>query len=168
MKLSKASWVAVVALAGCGTVYTVSPSATTPPPTATATGTSSVACDAELWDHVYHPDRLKVVDKCKTVSGTVESVRYEADGDTHIRLRVADPSLVNQSNIEHQHGDLVLEQICQRRVTQEDAIDSCKGVPHNQDIPHVGDHVTVTGSYVLDQAHGWMEIHPVTSLQEEK
>src|SRR5207302_3722844 len=27
--------------------------------------------------------------------------------------------------------------------------------------PPIGSHVSVTGPYVLDQLHGWMEIHPV-------
>jgi hypothetical protein len=38
------------------------------------------------------------------------------------------------------------------------------GVPQ-MIIPSVGDKVVVQGSYVLDQDHGWMEIHPVTSIR---
>jgi hypothetical protein len=99
-----------------------------------------------------------------TVTGLVEAVRREPDGDVHIDLRVNDPSLINASNIRYQHGDLVLEEICQGTVTQTDAVTACQGVPHNETIPVTGEKVTVTGSYVLDQNHGWMEIHPVTNL----
>jgi len=119
-------------------------------------------CDASLWQHVYHPDRLKVVKLCMTVRGTVEEVRFEPDGDTHIRLATR-ASLVNEGNILHQGGDLLLEEICQGPVTQADAVQACKGVPQML-IPSAGDKVVVTGSYVLDQDHGWMEIHPVTKL----
>jgi len=164
---------ALAAVAACAAACTAAP-ATTPAttsqaptvaPSATqATPSPSPSCDAQLWDHVYHPDRLQVIDRCKTVTGTVDRVRLEPDGDTHIDLAVADRSLINQANITYQHGDLVLEQICQGTVTQADAVAACQGVPHDQAIPRTGDHVTVTGSYVLDKAHGWMEIHPVTSI----
>jgi hypothetical protein len=121
------------------------------------------ACDASLWRHVYHPDRLHVIRSCMTVRGRVDAVRQEPDGDLHILLATR-PALVNSANITYQHGDLVLEEICQGPVTQADAIDACQGVPHNLTVPSVGDRVRVTGSYVLDADHGWMEIHPVTKL----
>jgi len=53
-------------------------------------GTSSGECDQSLWNHVYYPSRLQVVDPCKTVSGIIESKKVEKDGDYHIRLK-ADP-----------------------------------------------------------------------------
>jgi hypothetical protein len=112
---------------------------------------------------VYHPDRLQVVQRCKTVHGTVTELRWEPDGDLHIRLATR-ASLVNSVNDQYQAGDLVLEEICQGNVSQADAEAACQGVPHDLTIPSVGDKVTVTGSYVLDADHGWMEIHPVTSV----
>src|SRR5712692_1968056 len=45
-------------------------------------------CDATLWDHVYHPQRLKVVEKCLSVTGTIHHVKGEADGDDHIQLEL--------------------------------------------------------------------------------
>lgn len=120
-------------------------------------------CGAALWGHIYHPDRLHVVHQCMTVRGTVQELRWEADGDLHILLATR-PGLVNSANDEYEHGDLVLEEICQGRVTQADAVAACQDVPRRPAIPSVGDKVTVTGSYVLDADHGWMEIHPVTSL----
>jgi hypothetical protein len=121
------------------------------------------ACGTALWRHIYHPDRLRLVRKCMTVRGRVTELRWEPDGDLHILLATR-PGLVNAVNDEYEHGDLVLEEICQGSVTQPDAVAACQGVPHNLTVPSVGDRVTVSGSYVLDADHGWMEIHPVTSL----
>ena len=127
-------------------------------------------CDQTLWNHVYNPERLQIVDQCKTVSGSIESIKVENDGDFHIRLRV-DPqfaSITNSANVNGQFGDLVLEPICQNPVTQPDAVAACTNFHQNINIPPVGTHVSVTGSYVLDQDHGgWAEIHPVTSILEE-
>ncbi len=124
-------------------------------------------CDQSLWKHVYNPQRLQIVDPCKTVSGVIESKRVEADGDYHIRLKL-DPqfsSLVNAANLKGQYGDLVVEPICMNRVTQTDAMSACHGFRQSIDIPAVGTHVQVTGSYVLDKEHGkWAEIHPVTYI----
>lgn len=128
--------------------------------------TSPSACDTSLWNHVYHPQRLQIVDQCKTVSGIIESAKAEKDGDYHIRLRLDQQyaNLVNARNDQEQHGDLVLEPICENPVRQEDAIASCQGFRGNVTVPPIGTHVQVTGSYVLDADHGWMEIHPVTTM----
>jgi len=37
---------------------------------------------------VYLPGRLKLMDRCLTVSGTVDCLKDEPDGDVHIRLRL--------------------------------------------------------------------------------
>ena len=56
--------------------------------------------------------------------------------------------------------------ICQNQVTQQAAIASCTNFHQNINLPPVGSHVTVTGSYVHDLKHGgWDEIHPVTSIR---
>ncbi|MHB8585726.1 MAG: hypothetical protein ACYDDF_07810 [Thermoplasmatota archaeon] len=125
------------------------------------------ACDASLWNHVYNPDRLQVQRTCATVSGTVDRVLSEADGDIHIRLRLdaANATLINSANQQDQYGDLVVEVICANAVTQTDAQAACSGFTSHITVPAEGSHVRVLGAYVLDTDHGWEEIHPVTRIQ---
>ena len=83
-------------------------------------------CDQSLWEYVYNPGRLRVLEACISVTGTVEEVRKEADGDVHIRFRLDQEfeSLLNEKNISRQQGDLVLEPICQGKIRQADAAES--------------------------------------------
>jgi len=127
----------------------------------------NIPCDASLWEHVYHSYRLEVREECKVVTGTIELLRKEADGDYHIRLKLDSEqnNLLNEKNYDEQKGCLVLEPVCANKVTQKDAIKSCEDFVNSVYIPHIGEHVKVTGSYVLDKEHGWMEIHPVTKIE---
>jgi hypothetical protein len=122
--------------------------------------------------NVYHPSRLEVIRRCVSISGTVMSVRAEDDGDTHFDLRV-DPRLVNMGNVRHQHGWLVVEIVPADKpgcvVGQPPRPPSgtydygiCTGA--NVATPAIGARVTVTGPYVLDSNHGWMEVHPAWSV----
>jgi uncharacterized protein YgiM (DUF1202 family) len=109
-----------------------------PQPTAelTAPFSATTGCDASLWDHVYHPDRLIVKQKCISVTGTIvdttngkrkDGVRKEADGDTHAWLKV-DPEfkkLLNAGNVSDEEGNLVFEIVCKFNVTQQDAKAAC-------------------------------------------
>jgi hypothetical protein len=125
-------------------------------------------CDESLWDHVYNPNRLQIVDSCITITGTIDSIRAEKDGDLHIRLSVDSQysHLINQANKDNQFGDLVLEPICVRKVTQASAIAACENFIQAIEIPPVRTHVKVTGSYVLDHEHNdWAEIHPISSIE---
>lgn len=124
-------------------------------------------CDPSLWEHVYSPDRLIVKQDCITVTGRIELIRQEADGDYHIRLKLDEEysDLVNERNVESQNGDLVVEAICQEFVFYPDAVESCIGFDKKLKMPFVGAHVRITGSYVLDDTHGWTEIHPATSIK---
>ncbi len=45
-------------------------------------------CDQTLWNHVYHNYRLIVHDSCMSVTGRVNTIYSEADGDMHIRLQL--------------------------------------------------------------------------------
>ncbi|MFZ0799839.1 MAG: SH3 domain-containing protein [Terriglobales bacterium] len=138
---------------------------------------SSTGCDATLWDHVYNPERLIVKQKCISVTGTIvdatngrrsDGVRKEADGDTHGWLKV-DPqfkNLLNAGNISDEGGNLVFEIVCKFKVTQEDAKAACPLSYHTPvQLPAVGSHVQIVGSYVQDTFHAkWMEIHPVSDI----
>lgn len=195
MNLRTAAFAVAIAglgVAGCDTATTVAShpeplpksaaaqTSTAPaqPPAATTAARSASArpgasrsgspggCDPALWQHVYHPYRLHVISACKTVTGTVEDVRQEPDGDTHILLK-PDPGyagLINAGNIKREHGDLVLETICAGSVSQADAVAACHGFTSRVRSVSAGDRVRVTGSYVLDADHGWMEIHPVSRI----
>lgn len=145
----------------------VEPSQISPINTTTTQIPSLTQCDTSLWDHIYHPNRLQIVQQCITVSGMIEKSISEKDGDYHIRVKL-DPqysNLINSVNNDKQHGDLVVEPICQHTVTQADAISACQNFNGHVNIPPVGTRVKITGSYVLDLQHGgWAEIHPVTSI----
>jgi len=156
------------------------PAASSTPPHAPSGGPTApgetVQCDDTLWDHVYKPQRLIVKQQCIAVTGTVvdatngkrlDGVRHEADGDTHGWLKL-DPefsSLLNAGNISDEGGNLVFEIVCKFHVTQQDALAACQAYHSPVQIPPVGSHVRMVGTYVQDTNHAkWMEIHPVSSI----
>jgi len=104
---------------------------------------------------------------CISVSGTVDEVRKEADGDIHIRFRLDQQfaSLLNAKNISRQQGDLILEPICQGKVRQADAEEPCSRYNGPYFELEIGQRYLVSGAYVHDADHGWNELHPVTSMQ---
>lgn len=125
--------------------------------------------------NVYHPSRLVVRNRCITVAGVVTLVRQEDDGDLHVRLMPDGPftDLLNDVNRSEQAGALMVELVpadrpgCKvgqpsrpKRGTYDYGI--CTGA--NIAMPTIGAHVAVTGPYVLDTAHGWMEIHPAWAI----
>lgn len=139
---------------------------------------NSGQCDDSLWDHVYHPQRLMVQQKCIVVTGIIvdatngrnaDGVRHEADGDTHGWLQVDSQfsNLINNGNTQYENGNLVFEIVCKFPVSQADAVASCPSAYQTPvQLPPVGAHVKIVGSYVQDTNHGkWMEIHPVTSIE---
>ena len=129
--------------------------------------TAGAACNPELWAHVYDPARLKIVDMCRTVTGIVTDLHPNEDGDIDIRLAVDAPfaSLLNAGNMSGLNGHLQLEPICQTTPAVRDAEDACGSFVWSVLRPSPGQHISVTGSYVLDTNHGWMEIHPVSVIQ---
>ena len=140
-------------------------------------GSASMAgCGDGLWQHVYHPTRLLVKNDCVIITGTIidntagrkaDSVRHEADGDTHGWLQV-DPqfaSLINPGNTSDEGGNLVFEIVCHYSVAQTDAKPSCSGFKDHTVIPKAGTHVAIRGTLVQEQNHKkWNEIHPVSSI----
>jgi hypothetical protein len=119
-------------------------------------------CDGTLWNHVYHQNRFIVHNPCVTVTGTIVLVRPETDGDLHIQLRLDPPYsfMLNSAN----QGNLVIEPICVSTPSPGDAFSACGVFRQHIQIPAVGTHVIVTGTFVLDQKHGWNEIHPITGM----
>jgi hypothetical protein len=149
-------------------------------------------CDETLWKHVYigdrrrfdkPEDRLRVMDRCKTVTGTIIAAAGEYDGDFHLRLKL-DPgqeSLLNAKNRARlprgQGGNLVIiEPLCQKTPTQANTVAERVCAGFRQNLPAMtqikanvtkkkGTKVEVTGAFVTDMEHGWNEIHPVTSIK---
>ncbi len=107
---------------------------------------------------VYLSGRLRLVDRCRTVTGTVDCLKVEPDGDIHLRLRL-DPQfagLLKPANAIQVCADqpgphLVVEIIPQRpqgilfRTNNADA-----GGFIDPRTPAPGDHITVSGPYVID------------------
>ena len=116
--------------------------------------------------YVYKPSRLKVLAPCIRAEGKIAAIRTEADGDEHILLAL-DPAfanLVNAANSGVERGDLVVEPVCELRVSQADAIAICATDkdPLSLHGLSVGAHVWMTGRYVNDMDHGgWAELHPL-------
>jgi hypothetical protein len=82
------------------------------------------------------------------VSGTVVGLSHEVDGDLHIAFDTHG-ALTNAVNASAEHGNLVVE-----------------FMPRDGGhlpAPRVGEHVSLTGAWVLDANHGWNELHPVWS-----
>ena len=127
-------------------------------------------CDSTLWNHVWDSWRLHVLKQCKVVTGVVDAMGADDDGDEHILLKL-DPGqegLVNKHNQQKKKGDLVVEVICANAINLKAAKKPCEGYINKVQLPSVGEHVKVTGSYVIDIHNGWKEIHPVSRIEELK
>lgn len=150
-------------------VASAKPTATprpTPRPTARPTR-APLACRATDQNaYVYHPTRLEVLAGCVYVTGTVAAVRREADGDLHILVALDGryTSLLRPANQGEELGDLVVEPVCVKSVSQADAVAICATDPDPLAPPYpaVGESVWLEGRYVLDLDHGgWAELHPL-------
>jgi hypothetical protein len=137
------------------------PGAASPTP-----GVATSPCTTTDQDrYVYDPGRLIVKALCLRVSGVIDAVRQEADGDLHILVRL-DPAFrryLAPANQGEELGDLVVEPVCVHPVSQLDAVATCAADPDPlQDLPHTGMRVWMEGRYVLDSDHGdWAELHPL-------
>ena len=142
---------------------------TSPPELPASPGVASypaIGCAPTDQDrYVYNPDRLVVKARCLRVSGVIDAVRQEADGDLHILLRLDAPyqRYLTPANQGQELGDLVVEPVCVHPVSQADAIAACAADPDPiQNLPHTGMRVWMEGRYVLDMGHGgWAELHPL-------
>ncbi|MGH2465041.1 MAG: hypothetical protein ACRDGI_06235 [Candidatus Limnocylindrales bacterium] len=142
----------------------------TTPPTRAPTPRPSAkpaACKPTDQDrYVYNPTRLAVQAACIRVTGTVAAIRHEADGDLHILLAL-DPAyrhLLKPANQGEELGDLVVEPVCVRSISQGDAKATCAADPdpYPGTFPAIGSHIWMEGRYVFDTEHGdWAELHPL-------
>ncbi len=132
---------------------------------------------------VYISSRLNLIDRCMTVSGTVDCLKDEPDGDVHIRLRV-DPQyarLLKPANslqicVDQPGPHLVVEIIPQHPQGVFRTNDADAGGFITPARPSPGDHIVVTGPYVIDTnvlhrvlyqgrpAENWAEIHPAWGI----
>jgi len=67
------------------------------------------------------------LDPSISVTGTVVEIRKKADSDIH-NLFALDQTVriaPEREDISRQHGDLILEPICQGKVRQADAVEAC-------------------------------------------
>jgi len=155
--------IASVALA-CGST----PSTPTSARPVTAPLQSAAQCDPSLWPHVHDTRRFTIRTACESVTGILVESHSSDDGDIDMDLNVDAQykSLLNQGNLTKLHGNLHVEAICQAPVHPDvpDAIRSCAGFHGSVPIPPNGAYVRVTGMYVEDNDHGWMEIHPISAL----
>ena len=137
----------------------------TPSPVASPSSPAASVCRNPS-EHVYNPYRLELRNPCMTVTGVIDRIKDEADGDYHVRLHL-DPQfsgLINDANIRQQAGDLILEPVCIHAITQADAVSACAGYANPLTMPPPYTHVVATGAYVLDTEHGWMELHPLWEI----
>src|SRR5260370_16865948 len=68
-----------------------------PTPTPIVSGGISCVQPNDPDSHVYNSSRLQVLNPCVSVTGTIDFIRNEADGDYHIGLKV-DPQYSNLPN----------------------------------------------------------------------
>lgn len=130
----------LLALAGCSGPAQASPAA------ATIAACRSGPPEAG----VHNPDRLEVLERCARVEGVVLETAREDDGDVHVWI-APDTGFERLLNAEDHY---------QARPALLTEIIPGSSIP----VPRIGEHVAVTGPWVLDKDHGWREIHPVDSL----
>jgi len=136
--------------------------AVVPPPAA------NPQCNTSLWPHMHDVQRIKIVTACVTVTGVIATVGSSDDGDIDMQLTLdaGFGNLLNNGNVTKLNGNLQIEAICQAPVHSDvpDAQRTCANFSGTVPIPAVGTHVRVTGVYVLDSDHGWMEVHPISVM----
>jgi hypothetical protein len=132
--------------------------------------TDAQACDPNIWNYVYNPSRLEVIDKCMTATGVIQESSADDDGDQHMLLKLdaGQENLLKKKNMKEKNGFLVIEAVCMNNITNPKVGGACKGYVNHVQLPKVGDHVKVTGSYVIDSHNGWAEIHPISKIEVTK
>jgi hypothetical protein len=112
-------------------------------------------------NRVHHPKRLVILDSSKTLSGKIEKVESDIDGDIHIQLKIQDTSLLVKNNYKNENGCMVGEIVC----AVPSVFPICWFFKNKITIPKEGDSVEIEGPYVFDKTHGITEIHPIMNLK---
>lgn len=134
-------------------------------------------------DGVYLPFRLHVKKRCVTVSGRVDCVRHEPDGDVHVELRLSrayrhllTPANSYQRCRGHNGAHLVVEIIPQKGELPFPDNSAGRAGFQTPRAPKAGQHIKVTGPYVWDtnalhdlvhsgkNVANWAEIHPAWNI----
>lgn len=134
-------------------------------------------------DGVYLPYRLHVKKRCVTVTGRVDCLRREPDGDVHIKLHLSrryryllTPSNAYQRCTGHAGPHLVVEIIPQNGQLPFLDNSATRAGFVTPRAPKRGQHVRVTGPYVLDtnalhdllhtgrNVANWAEVHPAWNV----
>lgn len=127
-----------------------------------------VRCQNSKWKNVYAPSRLQIIDSCVIVTGVISSTKSEKDGDEHLLLKLdsGQEQMLNKKNYKKKSNELVIEVVCANSSVLKLAKKACNGYLNNIQLPVIGSHVKVYGSYVIDLHNGWTEIHPVTRIDK--
>ena len=143
----------------------------------TSSSLSSKTCNQSLWNFIANPPgRFKIINQCVTVTGTVLSINPEPDGDTDFPLALDTPykNMVTKANFNPlMQGGIWCEMICQHPEISSEIEPfkrgECTGFNARlifNPLPQVGQHLVVTGTYLLDlREGGHAEIHPVSSIR---
>lgn len=156
---------AVLLPSACAGGSASAPAVSPPPAASSAAAAAGPSCGTDdPLVHVYRPERLQVLARCKEARGRVLAVVFEDDGDYHIWLAL-DPGyegLLSPANLYEGKAALVLE-----------IIPDCPGQPPtSRDAAHcpasrlkppaASHHIAAWGAWVSDLGHdGWHEIHPL-------
>lgn len=135
-------------------------------------------------DGVYLPFRLHVKDRCVTVTGVVDCVHREPDGDVHFELRLGrryrhllTPANAFQRCPGHPGPHLVVEIIPQNGDLPFPDNSATRAGFVTPKTPKLGQHVRVTGPYVWDtnalhdlvypgrHVANWAEVHPAWNVR---
>jgi|ERR1035437_655323 hypothetical protein len=112
-------------------------------------------------NHVFEPERFRVLRDTQTLTGTILKINQELDGDMHIQLRMNCNCVeLSPRNYTKQDSCIVLEIVCAHK-PKIPLICACKDYVNEISIPIVGNEIIVTGQLVFDKIHRWTEIHPV-------
>ena len=117
----------------------------------------------ETWKHVYDKERLHIIHDSVTITGKIMHISAEVDGDIHIQVKVDSQftCLLNKFNFSKQKGCLVAEIVC----VNPSPFKPCWNYTNTIQYPIIGDVIEMTGAYVFDNRHKWMEIHPIYEMK---